>query len=59
MHAALSADDEAQSREASTVKVVASLSVFVGRSFRTLMLGLLLAVVSGAIFFPCIAAMLK
>jgi hypothetical protein len=59
MHVAPSADDEAQGREVSTVKVAAPLSVFVVKSLRALMLGLLLAVVSGAIFFPCIAAMLK
>lgn len=59
MHAAPSADDEAQGREVSTVKLAVKLSVFMGKSFRALMLGLLLAVVSGAIFFPCIAALLK
>ena len=41
------------------MKVAATLSAFMVKSFRALMLGLLLAIVSGAIFFPCIAAILK
>lgn len=53
------ADEAAYGREVSKAKFPATLFAFMVKSVRALAFGLLLLVISGAIFFPCIAALLR